>query len=455
MLDEAFLSAARALVAADSVTERGNLRAVAVLEPLCREAGLVPRRLPAPDSGERDANLLAGPGGHAPDRDPPLLLVTHLDTVDPGPRAAWRTDPFELTIAAGRAHGLGVADVKLDALCKLWAASRLRDVRLKRGFWFLGTYGEEAGLRGAREFLRNPPLRPFAALCGEPCGLRLFSAHKGYAMVRVRLEPASPVRIAAGVRRRATFAGRSVHSSTPHLGVNAIDRALSVLEAAAGPVLDLHGGASTNAIPAECSALLGADASVGDASTPERGGEAVDLSSLVPVAKAAREAWTRQIAALSPARDERFEPACAVGSLTRIRTSAGGLELWLDARLLPQHDPSALLQAFLATLPALAGPAVRVTVAVERDAAGLSLPDDAPLVRRFGGILAGQGLDGRPAAKATSTEAGVFVRAGIPAIVFGATPSTDNAHTANEYALLEQVEKSIDVYEAAIRDLCG
>lgn len=455
MLDDAFLTAARALVAADSVTDHGNLRAVEVLEPLCVEAGLVPRRLAAPDTGDRDANLLAGPGGSAPDGELPLLLVTHLDTVEPGPRARWRTDPFELAIVGERAHGLGVADVKLDALCKLRAARRLRGVRLRRPFWFLGTYGEEAGLRGAKEFLRAPPFRPFAALCGEPCGLRLYSAHKGYAMVRVRLEPAAPRTLPAGPRRRVVFEGRSAHSSTPALGVNAVDLALEWLSSTGVQVVEVTGGASTNAIPAECQLSVIARDFGAEGPADEAGAEAVELSSLVPVAVAVRAEWTRRIAGLEPRRDERFEPAVAVGSLTRVRTIDGGLELWLDGRLLPQHDPGALLGPFTAAVAAAAGSDVRTAVFIERDAAGMSLGDDEPLVRQFGGVLERLGLDGRPVAKATSTEAGAFVRAGIPAIVFGATPSTGNAHTANEYALLAEVERSIDVYEQAIRVLCG
>jgi len=42
--------------------------------------------------------------------------------------------------------------VKLDALCKIEAARRLRGKKLARPFWLLGTCGEEIGLRGAIRF---------------------------------------------------------------------------------------------------------------------------------------------------------------------------------------------------------------------------------------------------------------------------------------------------------------
>src|SRR6266849_518416 len=54
-----------------------------------------------------------------------LLLVTHLDTVDPGPPEFWTEtggNPFALTQKGHRLFGLGSADTKLDALCKLFAA---------------------------------------------------------------------------------------------------------------------------------------------------------------------------------------------------------------------------------------------------------------------------------------------------------------------------------------------
>ena len=437
MLEAEFVEAARALIAADSVSEHGNLRAIEVLEPLCLAAGLPPSRIASLDTPERDANLLAGPGGGVQARGEPLLLVTHLDTVEPGPRDAWRTDPFTLTLEGDCARGLGVADVKLDALCKLWAARRLAGVRLARPFYFLGTYGEEAGLRGAKAFVQAAPFHPRFVFCGEPCELLIHHAHKGYAMVRVTLRSSAP-RAAHGPATRLVFEGRAAHSSTPQLGVNAIDKALEALAGRPAPITSLRGGSSPNTIPARCEAMLG--------------GSGVDLSPLLEPARLLRERWLAAIGSLRPERDARFDPATAVGNLTQIRGEDGRLELVLDARLLPEHDPGELLEAFRKSAR-LDGR--DLSLEVLRDAGGMSLADEAPLVRRAGAVLARLGLDPTPVAKATSTEGGVFTRFGCETLVFGPSPSKGNAHAPNEYARLSEVERAIDVYEALVRELCG
>ena len=131
-----FLDRARALIAADSVSARGNLAAAAVLEPLWAEAGLQVQRQPwresidgAPEADQ--VNLLAGPGGEGPWSTPEaraelaagrvpesarggVLLVTHTDTVPGGPRSLWTEtggDPHALAEKSGWLFGLGVGNV--------------------------------------------------------------------------------------------------------------------------------------------------------------------------------------------------------------------------------------------------------------------------------------------------------------------------------------------------------
>ena len=85
----------------------------------------------------------------------------------------------------------------------------------------------------------------------------------------------------------------------------------------------------------------------------------------------------------------------------------------------------------------------------------MDTPRSAEILQRAGRALASIGLDGEPVAKPTSTEGGVFSRWGSEALVFGPSPTKGNAHTPNEYALLPQVERAIDAYEAMLRELCA
>jgi len=125
MLSKGFLELARKLIAADTVSSQGTQRAADLLESLWEHAGLPVRRQVVE---QVHVNLLGGPGGGTQGPGG-VLLVTHLDTVPPGPRERWQTDPWTLTERDGFLYGLGVADVKLDALCKAEAARRGLDPR--------------------------------------------------------------------------------------------------------------------------------------------------------------------------------------------------------------------------------------------------------------------------------------------------------------------------------------
>jgi acetylornithine deacetylase/succinyl-diaminopimelate desuccinylase-like protein len=186
-------------------------------------------------------------------------------------------------------------------------------------------------------------------------------------------------------------------------------------------------------------------------------------------AGALEDLWLSLVQKLTPAEDSRFDPKGAVGGLNVLTSegeaSAGGVygratvEATLDARLLPQHDPDQLLSNFAQKaqewVRGLGDGELSLTIEVTRNAGGMSLADDAELVTSMGRVLSRFGLDPRPRAKPTSTEAGVFARAGCEAVVIGPGRSTGNAHEPNERIEIAQLEKAIELYEATLLELCG
>jgi acetylornithine deacetylase/succinyl-diaminopimelate desuccinylase-like protein len=471
-LTPAFLQLARKLIAADTVSAKGTRAAADVLQPLWEHAGLDVRRQVV---DEIHVNLLAGPGGDASGPGG-VLLVTHLDTVPAGP--GWTTDPWTLAEKDGWFFGLGVADVKLDALCKAEAARRLQGYTMKRPFWLLGTYGEEVGLRGARHFAQSDLFRevaPSQVLCGEPSELQIIHAHKGYAVVRCTLrdQKARLVSSAGPGVEEVQFNGKAAHSSTPQLGVNAIQKALAWAKSSGTPVIAARGGTSSNVVPASCTLLVPAPREKGEPAPdevkffPARPLQP-NLWRALATASALEELWQET---LPPGTDPRFDPPGAVGGLNVLSTrepavaapgavyGAGEVELQLDARLLPNQDPDALVADFTARAKAwvsqLGGGELTLEIEVTRNAGGMALSDDSPLVKTAGAVLAKHGLDPRPRAKPTSTEAGVFARAGCEAIVFGPGRSTGNAHTANERIEMAQLEQACDLYESLLSELCS
>src|SRR5919206_2925746 len=92
MLQRSFLELARAIVSANTVSANGTRQAADLLQPLWEHAGLPVKRQVV---GEVHVNVLAGPGAGASGKGG-VLLVTHLDTVPPGPLDRWENNPWTL-----------------------------------------------------------------------------------------------------------------------------------------------------------------------------------------------------------------------------------------------------------------------------------------------------------------------------------------------------------------------
>ena len=421
------LRAASDLIGADTVSSRGNLALVPILRGLCNEVGLSLEISEHAAAGARHANFLMSlPGSSGRE---PLLLVTHTDTVPAGPLDRWtETPPHVARVAGDRLYGLGSADVKADLCAKLLAAERWRGRPLRRDFFVLGTFGEEIGLLGAKAFVGSGRLTPRFVVCGEPSDLTIIHAHKGYLVARVRL--GRPARPSASAGRTLRFEGRAAHSSSPSRGENAIEKAL---------VHDLHGavalrgGQGANSVPALCEVELGT-----------REGN-LPLGAL----RQAISRWHFVLAMLAPAKDPRFDPATAVSNVGFVQAADGEVELLLDARLLPGHDPAAVERAFEAEIAALAG-----SVSFERENPAVWTDPEGELCRAAVRASSALGLSTEPRTKATNTEAAAF--AGLcDAIVFGPGTSAGNAHCPNEHTSLAQLRTAIDWYERLIGELCG
>lgn len=459
-MDFDLLAAARDLIAADSVSANGNLRAVEVLERVAHGLGLESYRQEATALGAPQANLIVHPKG-APPRDGGLLLVTHTDTVGPGPLDLWtKTNPWELEQEGDTLYGLGVADVKLDSLAKLQALAQA-PASAHGKVAFLGTFAEEVGCLGARHFVENPPFRPAWVSCGEPSELVIIDAHKGYLVARLFLRDPDPAP-APEDRLRIVVTGKAAHSSTPHLGVNAIDTALAFCAEHDLPVHRVDGGDLANKVPARCTVEVAARQGVEEAATAkgyqvERvRGPLPSMAKALSVGRAIGARLWEIVQASGPASNPRFDPATPIFNNGVARTEDRRLELVFDSRLLPGHDPIAIFEAIEAEGAQMAS-REGLDLEVERDRSNfaMELREGSPL--RAAAMEASRSLrlDPRPQAKPTNTEGGVFVSAGMDAIVFGPGRSTGNAHTANEWQSLSQIEKAAQWYRALIHNLCG
>lgn len=187
---------------------------------------------------------------------PTFLFNSHMDTVPPGQRERWTTDPFGAAIRDGRLYGRGAVDAK-GCLAGMIAAFETLAACDCPGTVVLSAvaYEENGGYGTRRDVARG--LRADAAIVGEPTDLRPNLGHRGATRVEIECR------------------GVPAHSAHPRRGVNAIAAAAAAIQALAAlderlasrldPVLRQHpcltvtmiqGGDAGNVVPARCTLLL-------------------------------------------------------------------------------------------------------------------------------------------------------------------------------------------------------
>lgn len=239
------------LIGARSVNPPGDeWRAAAVVEKFFRRHGIAFSRH---EKQKGRTNLIARIGSTGPR----IALAAHLDTVAAGD--GWKTKPFEPLVAGDRIYGRGSADNKGQAAClMLLCALLFRHVRrLPCTLVAIFCADEEAGSALGLEYLLHEKLvaADFAVIPDIGGNMREISiAEKGYLDLKIEA------------------LGRQAHSSTPELGVNAIDKLAELLtllkrhrfRQKKHPLLSpmnvsvstIRGGVAANMVPAHAEATV-------------------------------------------------------------------------------------------------------------------------------------------------------------------------------------------------------
>jgi acetylornithine deacetylase len=288
----------------------------------------------------------------------------------------WDSDPFTVAERDGRLYGRGTADMKSFIALVLAMVPAFKARPLAVPIHFAFSYDEEVGCLGVGRLIDD-------VLANLPRP-RMVIVGEPTSMRVVNAQKGCVV-----FRTRVT--GRNAHSSQPHRGANAVVAAARLI------------------------------------------GFLADLA----------EEKQRQAPADSP-----FEPPYTTvhvgvvsgGSAVNIIPEACSF-VW-EIRGLPAEDHQPIVDRFRdfaesRILPALRAVAPAAGVETETLAAvpGLAVEDDAPAERLVAALT---GANDR-AAICFGTEAGLFQQAGLSAVVCG-PGSIDQAHQANEFITLDQVE---------------
>jgi acetylornithine deacetylase/succinyl-diaminopimelate desuccinylase family protein len=373
----------RALVSIPSVNPMGRsvagpeyfeTRLTNYLEAWLRDLGVRFERQPV--AAGRD-NLLAW--YDAPRARRLILFDVHQDTV---PADGMTVPPFVPEITGGRLTGRGSCDVKGSMAAMLWAFARLvRERPAGSASVLLACTVDEEFTHTGSSRLAETNHGAELAIVAEPTSLDIVHCHKGVLRFKIRTK------------------GVACHSSTPHLGQNAIYRMGAVVE-----VLEKYAGALA-------------------ASTPD------------PI--------------LGP-------PTLSVGRIEggqSVNVVPDWCEIQVDRRLIPGEDADSAVNSVRALVERI----FEKPEHVELCQPWVLMPPLAPQATRWIEPLASA------IAKATShkprvlgvpfgTDAGPLSEKGTPCVVFG-PGDIAQAHTKEEWIDLEQVHLSAAAYFQIAVDL--
>jgi len=143
---------------------------------------------------------------------PTLLFDAHTDTVGIAPGSVWTREPFGGEIDGSCLYGRGAADMKGALAAMLHAAGSVDKSKLAGKVVVSASVMEEVYEGGALKTVMEE-VKPDFVVIGEASELNL--AHGGRGRAEIHLETI----------------GVPSHSSSPHLGVNAIHLMMKVIEA--------------------------------------------------------------------------------------------------------------------------------------------------------------------------------------------------------------------------------
>ncbi|MFM7290312.1 MAG: M20 family metallopeptidase [Planctomycetia bacterium] len=345
-----------------------------------------------PVSPGRD-NVVARLDATVPDA-PTILWDAHQDTV---PVEGMTIEPFVPVVRDGRLYGRGSCDVKGGMAAMLVALDRLRasDRPRRANVVFSATVNEEFGFSGAKA-LAHAWASPAAELAPpERTARDLLGGVPVAAVVAEPTELDIVTQHKGAVRWRMRVHGVACHSAFPEQGDNAIypaGRAIGAIEALAGELLTRNPGHPCGPPTLNLGTI--------------RGGAGVNLV-----------------------------PDLVV--------------LELDRRVVPGESPEAARQEVIGRIAAACGAA-----RIEHDepfleSAGLQPMADRGWFDRLTAVAAVQGVASREIAARYGTNASVFASAGVPSVVFG-PGSIAQAHTADEWIELAQVDRAADILAALV-----
>lgn len=320
---------------------------------------------------------------------PVIALNAHGDVVPPG--EGWTHDPYGGEVADGRLYGRAAAVSKSDFATYTFALRALESLgdKLKGGVELHFTYDEEFGGELGPGWLLKKGLTKPDLLLAAGFSYQVVTAHNGCLQMEV------------------TVHGKMAHAAIPHTGVDALQGAVTILNA-------LY----------------------------------------------AQNQLYKQIKSKVPGIDHPYLNVGRIEGGTNTNVVPGKVVLKLDRRMIPEENPAEVEATIRKVITDAAAGFPGITVDIKRlllARAMQPLPGNKPLVdalQKHGAAVFGEPIptSGTP----LYTDVRLYVEQGIPAAIYGAGPRTvleSNAKRADEHLVLEDLRRATKVVARTLFDL--
>ena len=387
-----------------------------------------------------------------------LDILAHLDVVPAG--EGWRvTAPYEPVVKDGRLYGRGAADDKGPAVAALYAMKAVRDlgVPLKKNVRLILGTDEECGSADLTYYYEREREAPMSF--SPDAEFPVVNIEKGRFSTGFHADyPAGPA-----LPRVVSASGGDVINVVPGFA-SAVVEGLS--EAALRPFLEAaerETGIRFGLRSEDGGIAIEAQGAPGHASAPENSRNAVtallDLLSRLPLAPSAGAKALRAVHALFPHGDWRGKAAGIAlsdglsGELTisldRLRFGETGLSGAFDCRTPICATDENLRYVFREKAASLG-----IAIDDRSVAPAHHVPEESEFVRTL--LRCYEQYSGREG-RCMAIGGGTYAHRLKNGVAFGcALPGTENRmHAADEFAVVEELVLSAEIFTQVIIDLCG
>ena len=435
-----FIDQCRTLIAIDSSLDVGTKESTLYLKNLCEQSGLFTELIADVHLGQEQLALVASASPIANlSNTKNLMLQSYIDTQNPGPFGSWQMtnmNPFNAQVVDGKLFGLGVAEGKVDFLCKLEAYRRLtkngwkQETKTGRNFSLVATYGRSSGMAGAMKLIRRKLIRADRALVSARTGLAVANEGMGEAHVELKINFSSEekeIRHAHNQSESSSSQSRFFKADSESCSLEKALRYLAKLPTGI-VILELDGGVNFSSPAANALLEIEIHSNLNE-----------PMAEKLLQFYAVFQSLQNEMRQFSTNKDQR--PTLKLGAA---KTSDDSIVI-SGISTIPPTVTHEVYQNWMREIEKVALK-INAEFKLQDYKRPYQTPIENPFVEQAQSVIQSLGLPGQLGRQDSINEASLWSRLGIHCISFGAGFRNDKLSLAEQSIPLENLEKAISFY---------